>query len=99
VPERKIQGGEAARETMPEAEEDEDGQPVPEPEFVERRISIVARVLVQRTMPESCQAQLLRALERQVTRRDPLIGWPDLYAVQGPLDLSGLHDLLGPRDA
>jgi hypothetical protein len=99
VPERKILGGEAAKETMLEAEANEDEQPVPEPEFVERRISIVARVLVQRTMPESCQSQLLRALERQATRRDPLIGWPDLYAVHGPLDLSGLHDLLGPQDA
>jgi hypothetical protein len=66
----------------------------PPPELVEVRRSIVARILVQRSMPESHQAQLLRALERQVTSRIPLIGWSDLYVVQGPLDLTGLNELL-----
>lgn len=69
----------------------------PPRELVETRRSIVVRVLVQRSMPETHQAQLLRALERQVSRRDPLIGWSDLYAVHGPLDLSGLEDLLALR--
>ena len=67
----------------------------PLPLFLETRQSVVVRVLAQRRMPESYQAQLLRALERQVTRRDPLIGWSDLYPVTGPLELSGLDQLLG----
>ena len=45
-------------------------------------------------MPENLQAQLLRALERQVSLRTPLIGWSDLYPVMGPLDLAGLEDLM-----
>jgi hypothetical protein len=45
-------------------------------------------------MPETHQTQLLRALERQVGRRNPLIGWSDLYPVTGPLDLSGLEGLV-----
>jgi hypothetical protein len=45
-------------------------------------------------MPESYQAQLLRALERQVSRRNPLIGLSDIYPVTGPLDLAGLDQLL-----
>jgi hypothetical protein len=81
------------RETLPEPQADA----LSEPTGVERRRSIVVRVLVQRTMPESYQAQLLRALERQVSRRDPLIGWSDLYAIHGPLDLSGLDELLRLR--
>ncbi|MGD2121348.1 MAG: hypothetical protein PVJ76_06375 [Gemmatimonadota bacterium] len=66
----------------------------PTPAFDERRESVVVRVLVHQKMPEGHQAQLIRALERQVTRRDPLIGWSDLYPVTGPLDLMGLPDLL-----
>lgn len=66
----------------------------PEPEFVESHQSVVVRVLVHRRMPESHQAQLLRALERQVSRRNPLIGWCDIYPVPGPLDLSGIDELL-----
>ncbi len=66
----------------------------PLPLFLETRQSVVVRVLVHRRMPESYQAQLLRALERQVTRRNPLIGWSDLYPVTGPLDLAGLDELL-----
>ncbi|NNM06886.1 MAG: hypothetical protein HKO65_17450, partial [Gemmatimonadetes bacterium] len=62
--------------------------------FEESRESVVVRVLVNRTMPEGHQSQLIRALERQVTRRNPLIGWSDLYPVKGPLDLTGLEDLL-----
>jgi hypothetical protein len=45
-------------------------------------------------MPENYQVQLLRALERQVSRRNPLIGWSDLYVVNGPLDLTGIGDLI-----
>jgi hypothetical protein len=59
--------------------------------------SIVVRVLVKQSMPESLQAQLIRALERQVTRRTPLIGWSDLFVVNGPLDLTGVEDLLALR--
>ena len=54
----------------------------------------MVRVLVRMRMPENSQAQLLRALERQVTRRNPLIGWSDLYPIKGPLDLTGLDGLL-----
>ena len=68
--------------------------------MVETRQSVVVEVRVQRKMPESYQAQLLRALERQVTRRNPLIGWSDLYPVTGPLDLAGLERFLEPsRDS
>jgi hypothetical protein len=48
-------------------------------------------------MPEGYQAQLLRALERQVTRKDPLIGWSDIFPVAGPLSLTGLVRLLDLR--
>ena len=68
--------------------------PSPAPPTVETRESVVVRVMVHRKMPESYQAQLVRALERQVTRRNPLIGWSDLYPVAGPLDLTGLEELL-----
>jgi hypothetical protein len=64
------------------------------PAFDEKRESVVVRVLVHQKMPEGHQAQLIRALERQVTRRDPLIGWSDLYPVTGPLDLTGMRMLL-----
>jgi hypothetical protein len=67
--------------------------PPPEPTYEERAESVVTEVLVHSRMPENHQVQLLRALERQVTRRSPLIGWSDLYIVDGPLDLSGLGDL------
>jgi len=67
---------------------------VPTPQIIESRQSVVVRVLVHRRMPESYQAQLLRALERQVTRRNPLIGWSDLYPVRGPLELTGIDELL-----
>jgi hypothetical protein len=66
----------------------------PLPPFLETRQSVVVRVLAHRKMPESYQAQLLRALERQVSRRNPLIGWSDIYPVTGPLDLAGLDQLL-----
>ncbi len=67
-------------------------------QFEESRESVVARVQVNRRMPEGNQTQLIRALERQVTRRNPLIGWSDLYPVRGPLDLTGLDDLLNLKD-
>jgi hypothetical protein len=87
--------GEAGRD----AEETPPGSPgpaahFPSPRMVETRQSVVVRVLARRRMPERYQAQLLRALERQAGRRNPLIGWSDLYPVTGPLDLSGLEDLL-----
>jgi hypothetical protein len=63
-------------------------------EFIETRQSVVVRILVHQGMPESYQAQLLRALERQVNRANPLIGLSDLYPVKGPLDLSGLDRFL-----
>jgi hypothetical protein len=68
--------------------------PLPTPEYRRVRQSVVVRVLARRRMPESLQAQLIRALERQVSRRVPLIGWSDLYPVTGPLDLSGLDELI-----
>jgi hypothetical protein len=77
------EGGDGAREEEP-----------PPLELVEVQRSIVARILVQHTMSEGHQAQLLRGLERQVTNRDPLIGWSDLYVVHPPLDLTGLDELL-----
>jgi hypothetical protein len=46
-------------------------------------------------MPESFQTQLLRALERQVNRANPMIGWSDLFPVTGPLDLGGLDRFVG----
>jgi hypothetical protein len=45
-------------------------------------------------MPENFQVQLLRALEREVSRRNPLIGWSDLFVVNGPLELGGIGDLV-----
>jgi hypothetical protein len=70
-------------------------EPLPPPEAIynSRSESVVTDILVHRRMPENPQVQLLRALERQVTRQSPLIGWSDLYIVDGPLDLSGLEDL------
>ena len=62
--------------------------------FRESVQSVVTRVMAHQRMPESHQAQLLRALERQVTRRSPLIGWSDIYTVDGPMDLTGLADLM-----
>ncbi len=59
----------------------------------ETQQSVVVKVTTHRTMPERHQAQLLRALERQVSRRSPLIGWSDLYTVSGPMDLSELAKL------
>jgi hypothetical protein len=72
--------------------------PPPQPSYLETRQSVVVRVTANRRMPESYQAQLLRALERQVTRKNPLIGWSDLYTVVGPLEWSGLDKLLDLRD-
>jgi hypothetical protein len=63
------------------------------PDHEEALESIVTRVLVHRSMPEDFQSQLIRALERQVSRRKPLIGWSDLFVVEGPLDLVGLEEL------
>jgi hypothetical protein len=68
--------------------------PLPPPPHRETRQSVVVRVLVHKNMPEAYQAQLLRALERQVTRKDPLIGWSDVFPVTGPLSLTGLAKLL-----
>jgi len=68
------------------------------PRLRETRQSVVVRILASRRMPESYQTQLLRALERQAGRRNPLIGWSDLYPVTGPLDLSGIHKLLDLAD-
>jgi hypothetical protein len=59
--------------------------------------SIVLRVQVRKSMPETLQAQLIRALERQVTFRQPLVGWSDLFAVDGPLEFSGIEGLLELR--
>lgn len=69
--------------------------PVPSTLQVQTRQSVVVRVLTHPMMPESHQAQLLRGLERQVSRKSPLIGWSDIYPVTGPLDLTGLPGLLG----
>jgi hypothetical protein len=74
--------------TVPEA------PPVPEFLVRESSQSVVVRVMVHPTMPDGNQARLLRALERQVSRRSPLISWSDLYPVSGPLDLTGLPELL-----
>jgi len=70
--------------------------PLPLPTTVTRetRQSVVVKIVVHPDMPESHQARLLRALERQVSRKSPLIGWSDLYAVSGPMELSGLSELL-----
>jgi hypothetical protein len=68
--------------------------PLPTPRLIETRQSVVVRILARRRMPERYQAQLLRALERQAGRRNPLIGWSDLYPVTGPLDLTGVEGLL-----
>ncbi len=73
----------------------EEPPPIPVPPAVrETRQSVVVRILVHRTMPEGYQAQLLRALERQVSRKNPLIGWSDMFPVTGPLSLTGLEKLL-----
>jgi hypothetical protein len=110
---RFMTGAATVRELAPRAEplqgyfgEDEEDSTAPVdpvntpplPLFLETRQSVVVRVLAHRKMPESCQAQLLRALERQVSRRNPLIGWSDLYTVVGPLELSGLDQLLALRE-
>lgn len=71
-----------------------EGPTLPETLVRESTESLVIHVVVHRDMPETHQAQLLRALERQVARRSPLIGWCDLYPVDGPLDLAGLRELL-----
>jgi len=68
--------------------------PVTPTVLTETRQSVVVRVLTHLGMPEIHQAQLVRALERQVSRKSPLIGWSDIYSVSGPLDLTGLPDLL-----
>jgi hypothetical protein len=70
--------------------------PVPVPATLIRETwqSVVVRVVVHPSMPEGVQTRLLRALERQVSRKSPLIGWSDLYPVSGPMDLSGLSELL-----
>lgn len=78
--------------------QDPDEPPLPPPVTIrESDQSVVVRVTAHPRMPESHQAQLLRALERQVTRRSPLIGWSDLYTVDGPMDLIGLAELLKLR--
>ena len=82
-------------ESGPEALEIALAVPEPAPAFDERRESVVVRVLVHQKMPEGHQAQLIRGLERQVSRLDPLIGWSDLYPVTGPLDLGGLDRFVG----
>ncbi len=64
----------------------------------ETRQSVVVRVVVHPGMPEPYQSQLLRALERQVSRKSPLIGWSDLYSVSGPMDLAGLPGVLAPGE-
>lgn len=60
----------------------------------ETRQSVVVMVLVHPEMPEAFRSQLLRALERQVSRERPLIGWSDLFTASGPMNLDGLPDLL-----
>lgn len=75
------------REEGPRKTKNEEGLRETE-EFSE---TLVVRVSVERAMPESQQAQLLRALERQVTLKNPLVGWSDVYALPGPLDLEGLE--------
>ncbi len=64
------------------------------PIYRERRESVVVRVLVERSMPERQQAQLIRALERHVAWKRPLVGWSDLYPLPRPLDVTGLQELL-----
>lgn len=67
----------------------------PPPTLVRESVqSVVVRILVHPEMPEGFQTRLLRALERQASRKSPLIGWSDLYPVSGPMDLSGLPGLL-----
>ncbi len=86
--------------TKPEPVVTEPGPAVTEPEPVvtETRQSVVVRVVVNPSMVEIHQAQLLRALERQISRKSPLIGWSDIYPVPGPMDLSGLPGLLDTDD-
>ncbi len=60
----------------------------------ETRQSIVVRVVVRPRMPENHQAQLLRGLERQVSLKQPLIGWSDIYPAPGPMSLAGPPSLL-----
>ena len=88
--------GEPVPEIPPPSPPEPPPAPAP-PEFIETRQSVVVQVLAHQSMPETYQAQLLRALERQVSRRNPLIGWSDLYPVTGPLDLGGLDKLLRLR--
>ena len=64
------------------------------PVYRERRESVVVRVLVERSMPERQQAQLIRALERHVAWKRPLVGWSDLYPLPRPLDVTDLQELL-----
>ena len=68
--------------------------PVSRTIFRESKQSVVVRVVTRPRMPESHQAQLLRALERKVALKRPLIGWSDLYPVPGPMSLAGLPSLL-----
>ena len=72
----------------------EEGPATPEVMIRESSESVVIHVVTHKKMPEAAQAQLIRALERQVARGTPLIGWCDLYAVDGPMDLAGLADIL-----
>lgn len=75
----------------------DDPLPPPEATYQEKRVSVVTEVMTHLSMPENHQVQLLRALERQVGRQCPLLGWSDLHAVAGPLLLSGLEQLLTDR--
>ena len=50
-------------------------------ESVETRQSVVVRIMIHQSMPESYQGQLLRALERQVNRANQIIGLSDLFPV------------------
>ena len=86
--------GESLPPKDPDASSQVEGPSQPEVLVREFPESVVIHVLTHRKMPETHQAQLLRALERQVARGTPLIGWGDLYAVNGPLDLSGMAALL-----
>jgi hypothetical protein len=102
--EREDREAEVGAERAPDVEEGEEEaneeglheDSRPQPRLLETRQSVVVQVLIHRRMPESYQAQLLRALERQVNRTNPLIGWSDLYPVTGPLDLSSLERFLDP---
>jgi hypothetical protein len=71
----------------------------PEEPVAQGRRSVMVRVLVRKEMSEMYQAHLIRALERQVSRKTPLIGWSDIFPVAEVLDLGGVDELLDLKSA